>query len=126
MPKSKNQTMTLEQWSSHFSGSLAVETAKLFEFRHKSSKVSQALLHDYVARFVEISVLDCLNYRPAKEMTKKQEYEYVKKNFTAIKVVLQDAVGQGFQNAVSSFVGYPVDYFCRINEVPKPVNEVPC
>lgn len=97
-----------------FSEHMANETIKLLD------TCDEELKYLYLKIFINKVVLDSLNKKPGRVVSKKELYNITKRNFLGTKLDIQEAIGLGFSEAMKKFSGQYMDYYCQI----KPMVEV--
>ena len=105
--------------------------SKLFELfdQHQQDKGYDfvvRLTHSFLQRYIYVITLNTLGAVPSNPSSDREVEEFVNKNFARLKVGMQEAVAVGFQNAVSTYEGREVEYYCQLTSVTQPVNKQPC
>jgi hypothetical protein len=124
---SKNvKALDLNEWVDNFSTFMADEALKMLnaQGQKKGPEVQRALLFHFLARIITSSVYDALNDRGNLDSSasKKQVFEFTKKNFSDFKESLQDTIAMSFQTAFSHYAGRDMEYYCQIRPVPDPLS----
>jgi len=92
---------------------------------------AKSLLHKtpevvFLNKYIQLSLFAALNTPPTKKLSNEEKIQYVQKNFAMVKLDVQEAVAQAFQEEMSRFIGRHMEYFCQIMPIPEPANKQLC
>lgn len=125
MTKQSKQLATIEEWCEKFTSDLATEVYYALEDQLEmvGDDAYNAMLAQFLSGYVATICYRSLACMPEDLVDKKEQYEYAKKSFAAMKTRIQDAVSSGVSGGMKTWSGRMVDYYCQIKVVPEPVNK---
>lgn len=93
------------------------------EIKDQPEGTGKALLVNIIACLVGTTMYKTLKERPmGKNNKSKQAEDAAIKSFAQAKHQIQHAVASGVQGAVQTYSGQPLEYYCQINLMPKPIS----
>lgn len=117
------QTMTQNEYAEV----IARETLKVLSEHNK--KHGNAYVYSVVLKFLGYfteALLEVSLNSHLKEKDKKVAYTKTQAAYNAMKLNVQNQVGEAFSRALSGFSKQPVDYYCTVKPTPQPLNTKPC
>lgn len=123
--------ISLEDWRCKLSKEITEEILKIVDREQDSlgREFALSLISTFMATFISAVVYQALSEEvknSKNEVDKKKTYDKVYKNLSDMKEGMQDAIAAGFQGAMSTFSGKPIEYYCQIKTIPEPMNKKPC
>lgn len=117
------KTLTVDEYTERLAIDMTDEVFKFVNFYEDKlgTGTGQILIASFLRDFIKQLVFNALNAH-----VEARDFQATMKAFAEIKTLVQDAVAQSFSEGVESFSGKPMDYYCDIKPVPKPVNKLPC
>ena len=118
--------ITLKNLAEDLAELLTVENFRIVDSRMRSygSKEARYVAATVISRFIGALVFRTLSETQSLNRTQKQHEEFILKNMAELKTQIQNAVANGFQNAMSAFNEQPIEYYCTIKPVPDPKSNV--
>lgn len=104
-----------------------VSVHKVFElFKGKDKTLSQGAIRHvsgvFLSKFIGLLVLRALEEELPGNASDAEAYENAMTNLAEAKAIVQGAVSVGFTEAMSTFAGQQVDYYCQVATIPEPEN----
>jgi hypothetical protein len=87
---------------------------------------AHALAVDFMTSFVAALVLDSLNDLPPELKSKDAKMNRASSNFKGVKLEVANSVAVGISQALGSFSGRSLEYFCYIKQLPEGTSKLPC
>jgi hypothetical protein len=116
------------QWVENFTDNVAQESIKLLKAygSSKANKHKVDLLKQFLVSYVKLIVYHAVAKLPDTILSEKDSFKFARENYKSIKIDIQDAVADGFQQAIVPFANADVDYYCNISTVGDPINTKIC
>ncbi len=123
--KSSTEVVTLDDYITAFSKTMALELIKLVDDQGKQrgEEVRRRIVLEFLAGFVSGAVCRVLEPSVQEGATNEQRYAAVSESFSSHKRLMQEAIAAGFTASMSQFSGRSVEYYCQIKIVPEIVNK---
>ncbi len=119
VPQKKN----LQEYSEGLAQAITDDVYKVIDNSAGGNRYTENyLVAMFVSRLIGEMVHRTLAERSTLNISHKDQEDLMMKNMSELKMAVQNAVAAGFQNAMSNFLGRPVEYYCQIKPVPEPVS----
>jgi hypothetical protein len=118
--------LEFDLWANEFTALMIEGVFKLAESKVKDMPIMarHSLYNLFLMKFISRFMKLVMSERPRDVTNKQVETEFVIKNVGESKALLQDAIATGFQDAMVTFSGHPMEYYCTIKVVPVVPNKV--
>ncbi len=126
--KKTNKIVALTDYIENFTDYIASENYKLLinYSKTKTQDLSVKLLTSFIKSYIHLVVLEVFIQKPGMKLSKQEHFNYTSANFNQIKLLIQSAVAEGFNQAVLDFTSQNMDYYCIIKPMPEPINKEMC
>lgn len=92
--------------------------------KNKDADPNQLMIM-FLEQFVSVLVYQTLAKERDKSLPVVERHKLAKKNFTATKLAMQEAIAEGFGTGASAYAGALIEYFCIIKAIPEEKTKVP-
>lgn len=122
--------MSLTEWKEAFSQHLidVIFKCLLEEEKERGVAFSQGVAISFLSRFIGGLVYNTLDHSTRSiqklDLTGKEQFDYTSKQYTEIKLSVENAVAAGFQGAMTTYSKMPIDFYCQVKTVPEPESKV--
>lgn len=123
------KNLVIDQWVEELSKSMAIESLNLLRSfgKARGGELTSKKLHASFVKFlIKEMVKESLLVKNESKLTSKEAYKVAYKSFQEMKSVIQLVIALGFEKAFEDFSNSYVEYYCKIEAVPEPVNKKPC
>ncbi len=118
------QYMLKTDKSDQIASELVAETFKLID--GQGGTLSNKVAVNFLARFAGMLVYRSLKQEaPEHCKTPEQMAQFTMRNFSGMKVCVQEAVSAAFTGAMKTYAGQDIEYYCQVKPVPEAFNKEP-
>lgn len=125
MPKQFNPT---NNYLDSLGETIAVQALALIEeaLDGKSKPVKRAAQQKFLKSYIEMLVLTMLaRHATNMDLSEKELEKEVGKEYEDLKFEIESSIASAFESAMGTYSNSIIDYYCKIDPVPKAINKEP-